>query len=81
LGNQCKLKIKVNEAATKSPKEYWRSLKRLLGNEKFADIEKGVVECPVKNEFTPFIVCFYCPNFIRRFKKEVYCKARTRERQ
>lgn len=40
-------------------------------------MRREAVDCPVKRKTVAFLECFTCPNFLRRFKGNVYCKGES----
>ena len=73
---EAKFKVKVQPASKKFriPKEMLKEIKNAVGRKMLQNMKKESVICPVMNKEVPFVVCFLCPNFIRRVKGFVYCK-------
>ncbi|MGC8660928.1 MAG: hypothetical protein ACP5TZ_00275 [Nitrososphaeria archaeon] len=66
------VEIKKAEKALKIPKEKIDSLKGLSGKI-LSSMKKEYVDCPVIKEQVPFIVCYQCQSFIRRYRGVVHC--------
>lgn len=57
----------------KVSKEAQEALKGVASGKMLAKMRKEAVDCPVLNKRVPFLECFSCKNFQRRFKGEVQC--------
>ncbi|MEM0146178.1 MAG: hypothetical protein QXY52_04140 [Conexivisphaerales archaeon] len=66
------VEIKKAQKALKIPKEKIDSLKGLSGK-LLSSMKKEYVDCPVIKGQVPFIVCYQCPSFIRRYRGTVHC--------
>lgn len=75
MSEQPKFYVKVYELAkpAKVPKEVQESLKGVASGKMMTRMKKEAIFCPVLVCERPFLECFACPNFMRRFKGEVHC--------
>ena len=48
-------------------------LKGVASGKLMARMKREAIDCPVLGRQRPFLECFACKNFIRRFKGEVHC--------
>jgi len=56
------------------PKNIQDELKGALGKSMISRLKKEAVECPVQGKVVPFLLCYTCKNFVRRYKGRVYCR-------
>lgn len=56
------------------PKETIQLLKGAAGGKLLSKMKKEAVDCPVMAKAVSFVICFACPNFLRRVKGKVDCK-------
>lgn len=62
------------ERAMRVPREFTERIKGGLSKSMIRKLKRQAVECPVLNKRVAFIVCYFCPNFVRRVKGVVYCR-------
>lgn len=67
------VKVVELDKPMKVSKEAQESLKGVATGKMLARMKKEAVDCPVLNRRMPFLECFSCRNFQRRFKGEVHC--------
>ncbi len=67
------VEVKKSQKSLKVPEEKLNELKG-IGNRLISSMKKEYVDCPVIKQQVPFIACYLCPSFIRRYKGVVYCK-------
>ena len=72
---QPKYYVKVFEVdkPAKVSKEITEELKGVVKGGRMAKMKLEAVDCPALKRQVPFLQCFVCTNFIRRFKGEVHC--------
>jgi len=56
------------------PRDIQNELKGVVGRKMLRKMKSEAVECPVRGKLTPFLVCFTCKNFVRRFSGKVHCR-------
>jgi len=67
------VKVVELDKPMKVSKEIQDSLKGVASGKMLAKMKREAVDCPVLNRRVPFLECFACKNFQRRFKGEVQC--------
>ena len=67
------VKIYGKEKAARVPKSVTQSLKGVAGAKTMARMKKEAIYCPLLEKERPFLECFACESFIRRFKGDVHC--------
>ena len=67
------VKIYEKEKAIKVPKSVTVSLKGVASGKMMGKMKKEAIFCPVLNRERPFLECFACESFIRRYRGEVHC--------
>lgn len=67
------VKVILKDKPLKPSKEVLGELKGVVSGKMMARMKREVVNCPVLAREVPFLECFSCKNFIRRFKGEVHC--------
>jgi len=67
------VKIYDIDKAPKVPKSVTQSLKGVASGKMMANMKREAIFCPVLNRERPFLECFACESFLRRFKGEVHC--------
>lgn len=67
------VKIYGKEKPMRVSAEVQASLKGVAGGKTMARMKKEAIDCPVLHRERPFLECYACSNFIRRFKGEVHC--------
>jgi len=72
MDKKYEVEVKKATKAFKVPKEKTESLMG-LSRKLISSMKKEYVDCPVINEQVPFIICYQCPSFIRRYKGVVHC--------
>jgi hypothetical protein len=72
---QTLFRVEVRAAARpfKVPKELVGELKGAVGPRMMGSMRREWISCPVFGKDLPFLVCFNCPNFIRRVRGVVDC--------
>jgi len=70
-----KLKIQTLDRALRVSRDVRERAKRELGAKLLKRFSKDAVMCPVEGKMVSFLQCYVCPNFIRRYKGELHCKA------
>lgn len=70
---ELQVEVKRAQRPLKVPEEKLNEL-RGIGNRLLASMKKEYVDCPVVHEQVPFIACYLCPSFVRRYKGVVYCR-------
>lgn len=75
LSDEAKYKVEVKKAPRPMnvPKEVTAELKGLGSPKLMSAMKKEYVSCPVFAKDLPFLICFACPNFIRRVTGVVDC--------
>lgn len=68
------VEVLTMDKALRVPQNIQRELKGVVGRKMLRRMKSEAVECPVKGNMTPFLVCFSCKNFIRRFSGKVHCR-------
>jgi len=63
------------------PKETLGLLKGAAGGKLLAKMKKEAVDCPVMEKTVSFVICFACPNFLRRVTGKVDCRGFPLESQ
>jgi len=73
---QARYVVEVKEVpkALPVPKETLEMLKGAAGGKLLGRMKKEGVDCPVMQKTVSFVICFACPNFLRRVKGKVECK-------
>ncbi|MGC9209089.1 MAG: hypothetical protein ACP5GH_04480 [Nitrososphaeria archaeon] len=73
MSSLLQVEVKKAQRALKVPDEKLNELKG-IGNRLISSMKKEYVECPVIKQQVPFIACYLCPSFVRRYRGVVYCK-------
>ncbi|MCP8310757.1 MAG: hypothetical protein L6M37_03965 [Candidatus Methylarchaceae archaeon HK02M1] len=75
MKDQPKYSIKVlkREKPLRVSKEVKEVLKGAVSGKMMKNMKYESVLCPVIKEEVPFLECFACESFMRRFKGEVHC--------
>ncbi|MGC8569535.1 MAG: hypothetical protein ACP5LW_05985 [Nitrososphaeria archaeon] len=73
MSSLLQVEVKKAQRALKVPDEKLNELKG-IGNRLISSMKKEYVECPVVKQQVPFIACYLCPSFVRRYRGVVYCK-------
>jgi len=60
--------------AMRVPKEVVESLSPGFSKSTIRKLKRQAVDCPVLQKRVSFIVCYQCPNFVRRVRGIVYCR-------
>jgi len=68
-----KVQVKKGEKAFKIPKVVLEELKGIGAPKLLNSMKREFVSCPVFAKDLPFLICFACPNFIRRVTGTVDC--------
>jgi hypothetical protein len=68
-----KVEVKTGVRPFKVPKELVGELKGAVSPRMMGNMRREWISCPVFRKDLPFLVCFNCPNFIRRVKGVVDC--------
>lgn len=67
------VKILSKDKPFRVSKEIKGQLKGVASGKTMARMSHEYVSCPVLQRELPFLECFVCSNFLRRFKGEVHC--------
>jgi len=72
---QTKYSVKVmkREKPFRISKDTKAILKGVVSGKMMKNLRYESVSCPVVKDEIPFLQCFVCESFIRRFKGEVHC--------
>lgn len=62
------------QRALRAPKEVKEKLKGVLGRSSLSKLSKDAVDCPVMGKRVSFLICYVCPNFVRRYRGVVHCR-------
>jgi len=75
MTNQPKYSINImkNEKPLRVSKEIKEILKGVASGKMMKNMRYESVSCPVIKDVIPFLECFACESFIRRFKGEIHC--------
>jgi hypothetical protein len=68
-----KVEVKKAEKVFKVPKAVLEELRGISAPKLLNSMKKEYVSCPVFAKDLPFLICFACPNFIRRVTGVVDC--------
>ncbi|MEM2136555.1 MAG: hypothetical protein QXI93_01220 [Candidatus Methanomethylicia archaeon] len=66
--------IKRLDKVQRVPQEVIEEIKGAIGGKMLSNMRKEIVQCPITNRETPFLICFSCKNFIRRIHGKVHCR-------
>jgi len=67
------VKIYGTEKPNKVSKEVQAQIKGIAGGKMLKRMKHEAVDCPLVKAEVPFLACFACSSFIRRFKGTVHC--------
>jgi len=67
------VKICDSEKRLKVSKAVVDSLKGVASGKMMRRMKNEFINCPVLSKDRPFLECYACSNFLRRFKGEVHC--------
>ncbi len=68
------VEVKSVPKALPVPKETLALLKGAAGGKLLSKMKKEAVDCPVMQKTVSFVICFACPNFLRRVTGKVDCR-------
>lgn len=66
--------VKRLERAIRVKAAIKKKLEETLGKSTVRKLAKDAVDCPVLGKEVSFIICYSCPNFVRRYRGVVHCK-------
>ena len=74
-----KFEVKIYEAEKpkRVSKEVQAQIKGVAGGKMLKRMKREAVDCPLVKAEVPFLACFACGSFIRRFKGTVHCAGIT----
>lgn len=68
------VEVSTLDRAMRVPRDIQSELKGVVGGKMLRRMKLEAVECPVRGRLTPFLICFTCKNFVRRFSGKVHCR-------
>lgn len=70
------MEVKTSQRPLKVDRAIVDGLKKSLSNKMISKMKKEYVECPVAKQVVPFLLCYNCVSFIRRFQGLVDCEGK-----
>lgn len=68
------------QRAMRVPRELTERMKGGISKSMIRKLKRQAVDCPVMGKRVAFLMCYFCPNFVRRVRGIVYCKGEPLEK-